>query len=146
MRSLESRHDNQSVSLHQSPYRLSVLIPVGIVLFFSYLVGSNMLSTQWPLSLLVLLATQHTHAVDVSWHPPKNTEINDLDKVLSSSGVYGFIFNSSRTPNRDYGQYNWCNMPHVRRREYKKPPKGYELQYVEVVCRILHGPTLYELN
>ncbi len=60
-------------------------------------------------------------AVDVSWYPPKQTEINNLTAVLSGSGVYGFIFNSSTTPDEQYGTYNWCDMPHVRRREYVRP-------------------------
>lgn len=75
-------------------------------------------------------------AVDVSWHAPNATAINDLDKALSTTGVYGFIFNSSRTPDKDYGKYNWCNMPHVRQSEYRKAQPDYELRYVEVVRKI----------
>ncbi|MBE3049928.1 hypothetical protein IMZ48_47005 [Candidatus Bathyarchaeota archaeon] len=67
------------------------------------------------------------------WHPPANSQINDLDSALNSDGVYGFIFDSSETPDEAYGTYNWCNMPHVRATEYIKPPPEYELQYVELV-------------
>lgn len=87
-----------------------------------------------PLALLALLGAQQALAVDVPWHAPNATEINNLDKVLSSDGVYGFIFDSSQTSDKEYGKYNWCNMPHVRPREYPKAPKGYKLHYVEVVC------------
>lgn len=76
-------------------------------------------------------------AMDTSWYAPNATAINDLDRVLNSEGVYGFIFNSSHTPDEEYGQYNWCNMPHVRRTEYKKAPDDYKLQYVEVVSYII---------
>ncbi|PGH13163.1 hypothetical protein AJ80_06408 [Polytolypa hystricis UAMH7299] len=99
----------------------------------------------WSLPLVALLATQHVRAVDVSWHAPSATEINDLDRVLNGTGVYGFIFDSSKNPNKDYGQYNWCNMPHVRKREYPRASKEYELQYVEVIHRH-HKRTPYADN
>ncbi|KAF3894860.1 hypothetical protein GTR04_2855 [Trichophyton interdigitale] len=86
-----------------------------------------------PLALLALFGAQQALAVDGSWHSPNATDINNLDKVLNSDGVYGFIFDSSQTPDKEYGKYNWCNMPHVRPREYPKAPKAYKLQYVEVV-------------
>lgn len=71
--------------------------------------------------------------VDLGWYPPRNTSVNDLDTALHGTGVYGFIFNSSHTPDAAYGTYNWCNMPHVRKREYVKAEAGYKLRYVEVV-------------
>lgn len=86
------------------------------------------------LPLLSVLASQYSEALDVSWYPPKSTEINDLDGLLNRTGVYGFIFDSSKTPDQDYGTYNWCNMPHVRKMEYKIPSREYTLQYIEVVC------------
>lgn len=87
-----------------------------------------------PLALLALLGVQQALAVDGSWHAPNATDINNLDQVLDNDGVYGFIFDSSQTPDKEYGKYNWCNMPHARPREYPKAPKEYKLQYVEVVC------------
>jgi hypothetical protein len=71
--------------------------------------------------------------VDLNWHAPNATAINDLYQVISGSGIYGFIYNSSVTPVDRYGTYNWCNMPHVRATEYKEPSPEYTLQYVEVV-------------
>lgn len=72
--------------------------------------------------------------VDASWHAPAKTALNNLDSVLHGAGVYGFIFNTSSTPDDAYGTYNWCNMLHVRRTEYVKAGEEFELQYVEVVC------------
>ncbi|KAH0561984.1 hypothetical protein GP486_003313 [Trichoglossum hirsutum] len=69
---------------------------------------------------------------DVEWHPPNATGINNLTTAINGTDVYGFIFNSSMTPGDDYGVYNFCNMPHVRRKEYKRPDDGFELKYVEV--------------
>jgi hypothetical protein len=86
-----------------------------------------------PISLLF---TKHSASgLDASWHPPNKTPINNLDGALHDEGVYGFIFDSSDTPDADYGKYNWCNMPHVRRREYPTTSNDYQLQYVEVVCQ-----------
>jgi len=71
--------------------------------------------------------------VDLSWHAPNATFINNLTEVIGGSGIYGYIFDSSETPDEKYGVYNWCNMPHVRKTEYKKPSSEYKLQYVEIV-------------
>lgn len=78
----------------------------------------------------------NTTAVDLGWYAPAQTLVNNLTNVVSSSttGVYGFIYNSSYTSNEEYGTYNWCNMPHVRATEYVVPDDDYELVYVELVC------------
>jgi len=88
------------------------------------------------LALVAASLARHSTAaptVDLSWHAPNSTAINNLTSAIGSSGVYGFIYNSSATPADEYGIYNWCNMPHVRATEYKKPSPEYKLQYVEVV-------------
>jgi hypothetical protein len=74
-----------------------------------------------------------TSPVDLSWHAPNATAINNLTQVMDGSGIYGWIFNISTVPAHEYGVYNWCNMPHVRATEYPKPSSEYKLQYVEVV-------------
>ncbi|POS71815.1 hypothetical protein DHEL01_v209797 [Diaporthe helianthi] len=86
-------------------------------------------------------------AVDLSWYPPAQTLVNNLTNVVSNSttGVYGFIYDSSHTPDEAYGTYNWCNMPHVRATEYKVPPDEYELVYVELIHRH-HKRTPYAAN
>lgn len=75
--------------------------------------------------------------VDLAWYPPSQTLVNNLTNVVSGSttGVYGFIYDSSHTPDEIYGTYNWCNMPHVRASEYKVPSDEYELVYVELVSQ-----------
>ncbi|KAK4099284.1 histidine acid phosphatase [Parathielavia hyrcaniae] len=83
--------------------------------------------------------------VDLSWHPPKQTKLNNLTAVVDGDGVYGFIYNSSDTPDDVYGVYNWCNMPHIRKREYVKAPNEYELVFVEVIHRH-HKRTPYSSN
>ncbi|KAI0010052.1 phosphoglycerate mutase-like protein [Xylariaceae sp. FL0662B] len=91
-------------------------------------------------------ATLAAAQVDLGWHAPRNTAVNNLTAALNSEGVYGFIFNSSDTPSGRYGTYNWCNMPHVRRTEYVRPSSSeYELQYVEVIQRH-HKRTPYASN
>jgi len=108
-----------------------------LVLFITYYITMFFFSSRGTTAALLGAAPLVTAAVsaqvDVAWHPPSKTEINDLDKVLSGKGVYGFIYDSSNTPDDKYGSYNWCNMPHVRKREYVRPSREYELQYVELV-------------
>jgi hypothetical protein len=71
--------------------------------------------------------------VDLRWHAPKKSWINDLKRVLNGTGTNGFVFNSSQLPQGvQYGTYNWCNMPHVRAQEYPKASEEYQLVYVEV--------------
>lgn len=83
--------------------------------------------------------------VDLKWYAPNASAINDLSQAINGSGAYGFIYNSSTTPAGEYGVYNWCNMPHVRATEYKKPSAEYKLQYVEVIHRH-HKRTVYASN
>lgn len=84
-------------------------------------------------------------SIDLSWHAPNTTGINNLTQVMGGSGVYGFVYNSSEVPVDAYGIYNWCNMPHVRATEYPRPSLEYELQYVEVIHRH-HKRTVYASN
>ncbi|KAL0578188.1 hypothetical protein V5O48_003819 [Marasmius crinis-equi] len=88
--------------------------------------------------LLSRVASSPTH------FPPSSSNLNNLSFVINGTGAPG-IFNSSNTPNEIYGIYNWCNMPHVRKREYKTPLKEFQLEYVEVIQRH-HERTPYASN
>ncbi|CAK7244246.1 MAG: hypothetical protein STHCBS139747_005782 [Sporothrix thermara] len=83
------------------------------------------------------------------WYAPRASHLNNLTTALSpaTTGVYGFLFNDSATPDGAYGVYNWCNMPHVRRAEYVVPPAEARrsLVYVELVHRH-HKRTPYASN
>ncbi|CAK7274820.1 hypothetical protein SEPCBS57363_006359 [Sporothrix epigloea] len=83
------------------------------------------------------------------WFAPRASYINNLTSALSPSttGVYGFLYNDSATPDGSYGVYNWCNMPHVRKAEYVVPPADEHrtLVYVELVHRH-HKRTPYAAN
>ena len=37
-------------------------------------------------------------SVDLSWHAPVASNINNLNSVINGTGTYGFIFNSSVLP------------------------------------------------
>lgn len=81
----------------------------------------------------ISITTAKNVTVDLTWHAPNRSWINDLSQVLNGSGTNGFIFNSSRLPDKTpYGTYNWCNMPHARTEEYPRANEDFELQYVEV--------------
>ncbi|KAI9728524.1 MAG: hypothetical protein M1834_007662 [Cirrosporium novae-zelandiae] len=90
--------------------------------------------------------TSTSGKVDINWHAPNATDVNNLETVINGTGVYGFIFNSSQLPNgTKYGTYNWCNMPHIRTQEYPRANEEYQLEYVEVIHRH-HKRTLYQDN
>lgn len=120
---------------------LTKLIPViGILLLYRIIEqGLAAMRSNPRTSFIAAVAaslTRHGQAastVDLSWHAPNATGINNLTEVIGGAGVYGFVYNSSQTPAGQYGVYNWCNMPHVRATEYQKPGSEYKLQYVEVV-------------
>ena len=130
----------------RGPLTAAVFVIATVLLATLIMRGSGLLS---PVALLAATAVTASPAaqghgscpakstnrtVDLSWHAPKSTSINDLGTLFNSTGVYGFIFNSSTVPaGTPYGTYNWCNMPHTRKREYKKAPMGYKLEYVELV-------------
>ncbi|OAP58129.1 hypothetical protein AYL99_07219 [Fonsecaea erecta] len=87
-----------------------------------------------------------TTSVDLTWHPPNATNVNNLTFVVNGTGINGFIFNSSITPaSVTYSTYNWCNMPHTRRQEYPRVDQGYTLEYVEIIHRH-HKRTPYASN
>jgi hypothetical protein len=115
---------------------LSVLFLLGVVvwLYFAMRITSR-------LGLVGAVAASlarpsYVTAVDLSWHAPSATALNNLTDVIGSVGVYGFIYNNTALGAGEYGTYDWCNMPHVRTTEYQKPPAEYRLKYVEVVSAV----------
>jgi hypothetical protein len=123
-----------------APWIPRVLPALVVILIYRFVVQEIAIMRADPglgfMAAVVASLARHglaTSTVDLSWHAPRSTEINNLTQVVGGSGIYGFIFNSSDTPAHEYGTYNWCNMPHVRSAEYKKAPSQYQLQYVEVV-------------
>lgn len=80
--------------------------------------------------------------VSLEWHPPANSQINNLETVINGTGIYGFIFNSSQGP---LNTYDWCNMPHSNTETYKKADRSYKLEYVELMQRH-HKRTPYAAN
>ncbi|KAF2738431.1 histidine acid phosphatase-like protein [Polyplosphaeria fusca] len=103
-----------------------------------------MITTRHVLPFFLLPAS--FASVDLGWHPPKKTWINQLDKAVNGSGTNGFVFNTSELPpGTKYGAYNWCNMPHVRSQEYVRANSEYQLEYVEVIHRH-HKRTPYASN
>jgi acid phosphatase len=113
------------------PREIFTALIVGLISYFTVSVWSEPLSTM--------------AAVDLTWHAPAQSLINNLTNAISTTGVYGYIYNSSQTPDSQYGVYNWCNMPHVRKDIYTVPSSEYELAYVELVHRH-HKRTPYASN
>jgi hypothetical protein len=73
-------------------------------------------------------------AVNLSWSPPNATWISNLTNIINGTGTFGFVFSADGPPKGQYGEYSWCNMPHVRTQEYPRVGNDFELIYVEVVC------------
>jgi hypothetical protein len=111
------------------------------VYFFSlklsplYIVTSSPLSSK-PASFNLPSAQDDNSdmAVNLSWSPPNATWISNLTDIINGTGTFGFVFSADGPPNGQYGEYSWCNMPHVRTQEYPRVGKEFELIYVEVVC------------
>lgn len=93
---------------------------------------------------MLALALPAAIAGAIVHYPPRATSVNNLNNALNGPGTNG-IYNTSWTSITDYGTYNYCNMPHVRQREYVIPPSNYSLQYVEVIQRH-HKRTPYASN
>jgi hypothetical protein len=124
------------------------VISLKVVVFLTLAAFSTMvLLSMWKgnsaFIALVLLGTNPSKAlsqcnsgsgtVNLKWHRPNATSINNLTAVINGTGIYGFQFQSTTPSSAPYTTYNWCNMPHVRQQEYVVPSSEYELQYVEVV-------------
>ncbi|KAK0186483.1 phosphoglycerate mutase-like protein [Armillaria mellea] len=93
----------------------------------------------------LILLVPLVYAVNVTHYAPRSTSINNLTYVLNGTTNAPGIYNTSATPDSEYGTYNWCNMPHVRDREYVTPSSKYTLEYVEVIQRH-HKRTPYASN
>ncbi|KAF7519072.1 hypothetical protein G7054_g13212 [Neopestalotiopsis clavispora] len=110
-------------------------------------IWSNMLASSSSIGIFAAILPVAAQAVvDLEWHAPAESDINNITRVFSTQGVYGFIFNSSDTGDKPYGTYNWCNMPHARKTEYPIPSNSdLTLKYVEVIQRH-HKRTPYASN
>ncbi|RSM06864.1 hypothetical protein CEP52_005540 [Fusarium oligoseptatum] len=124
---------------------LTAVVLAGAFYCMSQYINMSSLPKSGLLAVLTASSGVVTQAVDPKWYPPSSNQVNNLTGVLHSEGVYGFIYNSSHTPDDKYGVYNWCNMPHARKKEYVKPSDDYELIYVEVIQRH-HKRTPYAAN
>lgn len=75
---------------------------------------AEMLSLALPLALA---ASATAATVDMKAfgprYPPQSSKYSSIADVLNATGSPG-IYDSSVTPDSQYGTYNWCNMPHVR--------------------------------
>jgi len=122
---------------------ISCSIPiVTVILWYSFITKDYFaMRSSSSLFFAAVTATLAGHGkaadIDLGWYKPNATAINNLDEIIQGDGVWGYIYNSSVTPDSKYGIYNWCNMPHVRKTEYKKAPAGFKLQYVELVSILL---------
>ncbi|GAO15021.1 hypothetical protein UVI_02027540 [Ustilaginoidea virens] len=98
-----------------------------------------------PSNLLLAVAAGSAAAPADDKLETTTTQVNNLTSALRAKGVHGFVYNSSAAEQDESGHYNWCNMPHVRPREYIRAHPDFDLQYVEVIHRH-HKRTPYASN
>lgn len=127
---------------HVGVIHLSCNFAIYLNLLYHYFSSSV---SQMRLSLSIATVLLLAQALIYPQHyPPADSPITNLDKVFSpAQGTNGGIY-SLQQENDNYGAYNFCNMPHVRKSEYKVPD-GYKLEYVEVIHRH-HKRTPYASN
>ena len=77
-------------------------------------------------------ANQDSQISNPFWYPQNETQLDDLEVVINGTAAFGFIFSDAYTPPGS-GVQNWCNMPHVNKKNYPVPRADYTLEYVEVV-------------
>ncbi len=94
------------------------------------------------LSLFLLVPL--VYAVNVTHYAPRSTNLNNLTYVLNGTTDAPGIFNTSTTPDSEYGTYNWCNMPHVRVREYVCGQPKY--QYFRIDSNMVVQNSLLEIH
>lgn len=99
----------------------------------------------WPSFYLLAVALANNQRIPTHYAPAEN-EITNLTAVFDDkSDTNGGYYYGSYVSPESYGQYNYCNMPHVRKLEYLVPESGFKLQYVEVIHRH-HKRTPYQDN
>ncbi|CAD0106057.1 unnamed protein product [Aureobasidium uvarum] len=126
-------------------WQLSYLLPLALLASTTWFAMHYLYSFPILFSFASIVSSSNT-TVDLSWHAPPSTQVSDLKSVINGTDVWGFVFNSSKTPaSLPYSTYNWCNMPHVRCSEYPKVNSSYKLQYVHVIHRH-HKRTPYAAN
>ena len=125
------------------PIVVAVIITVVLGAVFPFAAAMNRFQKLYLSTMSVssaffqpLVAAADAAAVDTKWYPPSQTKVNNLDQVVNGKGIYGWIYDTSNTPSKEYGIYNWCNMPHVRKDIYQKVDDEYELVYVELVSQL----------
>ncbi|KAE9980427.1 hypothetical protein BLS_008759 [Venturia inaequalis] len=132
---------------HVLPFPAIALgMTISSVMLYSFLVYQFSLPTLVSALLSPITPNNPSStSIDATWYPPNATWITDLAEVINGTGVHGFTFNNSYPKNVAYGDYNWCNMPHIRQTEYFTPDPEYELEYVELIHRH-HKRTPYAAN
>src|SRR5256885_5535010 len=90
--------------------RTATRLAIALSLVATGLFAFQVMGGRWT-ALLAAMPLRHSWGIgaaaqmDVSWHAPALTQINNLTGVLAGNGVYGFIYNSSVTPDGEYGSH-----------------------------------------
>ena len=78
-------------------WQLTLLLPTALLASFAWFTMHYLYSFPVLFSFASAVSASNT-TVDLSWHAPPSTKVSDLNSVINSTDVWGFIFNSSKTP------------------------------------------------
>jgi len=129
----------------QVPYSLITYV---VLISISFAMLSKILQFTMPMLPLATPKNFNAQAVLASqasnsaWRSPLDTDINDHARAMDGTGPkakrvvpWTDAGASKLPPGWEYGDYNYCNMPHVRANEYVKKGDDFELVFVEAIQR-----------
>ena len=142
---LFSLSQSLSQTAKQVPYSLITYV---VLISITFAMFSKILQFTMPMLPLAASKLAPSQAVLAAqdggsgWDAPANTDINDHARAMDGTGpmarkvVPWTGAGASEQPQGwEYGDYNYCNMPHVRAEEYVKNGDEFELLFVEVIQR-----------
>jgi hypothetical protein len=142
---LFSLSQSLSNTAKQVPYSLITYIVLICITFAMFSKILQFTVPMLPLAASKLASSQAvlaTQDASSGWHPPAGTDINDHARAMDGTGpmakkvVPWTGAGASEQPQGwQYGEYNYCNMAHVRAEEYVKKGEEFELVFVEVIQR-----------
>jgi hypothetical protein len=78
-------------------WQLTLLLPTALLASSAWFTMHYLYSFPVLFSFASAVSALNT-TVDLSWHAPPSTKVSDLNSIINGTDVWGFIFNSSKTP------------------------------------------------
>lgn len=78
-------------------WQLTLLLPTALLASSAWFTMHYLYSFPVLFSFASVVSASNA-TVDLSWHAPPSTKVSNLNSVINGTDVWGFIFNSSKTP------------------------------------------------